>query len=137
MLTFLTLRVLLLIGAGAAMYYAYKLIVKEYYLEKQQIKDMKRAIVVASREDYRGYISTADLAFNMELTFEQAENLIAAMMKRGLATIDVDKTGSEEILYHIPKAEKLYEDTDRDREIEQLSSFSQSRRLGDKYYTKE
>jgi DNA replication protein DnaD len=107
MLGFTLLRLVILVGAAVALYIAYRTIKKEIIKGQLEVKDIKRAINIAAQEKYKGDITAADIALEMEISFDQAEKLIDSLLKRGLATINIDK-GGEEICYHIPKAEQVW-----------------------------
>jgi hypothetical protein len=96
----LLLRLLVLVGAIIAGYYLYKHVTAPEREEKEEVRLLKQA--VEASKSLKGKVTSADLAFSLDISLHEADKLLTKLATEGLATTEINDTGS--LVYDIPRA---------------------------------
>ena len=99
----LILRLLVLVGAVIAGYYLYKYVTapeQEEKENKEEVRLLKQVVEVS--KSWSGKVTSADIAFSMDMSLHEADKLLTKLAAEGLATAEVNEQGVVE--YDIPRA---------------------------------
>jgi hypothetical protein len=88
------------VGAIIAGYYLYKYVTAPEQEDKEEVRQLKQ--VVEESRSWGGKVTTADIAFSMDMSLHDADKILAKLAAEGLATAEVNEQGILE--YDIPKA---------------------------------
>ena len=123
----LAIRFLAVAGAVAIGYFIYKKITNEVQASKSEHRLLKKAMVAAEKTN--GRLTAAELAFELDIPIDHAEQLLTRLVEEGLATTEVAEIGA--IVYEIPlAAEKAQEREEAGRVRQKIERLANRRNFG-------